>query len=441
MSDYLKNFVSESSGESKTGIAFIDNTPRISGRGHPGHMPLVPITPPAPPAPKNHVAGVPANMTKFINRDDSIHATWQPRKGVNEEIIIPRFKKSVNAFLNKSTILYGPSQTGKTVLVHDVMYTTRDIFPYVFIFAPTNDENQDYDGIVPAPLIYTTNWGITEIKNIYQRQKAAAAMYKTANNLKVLEKLFMRVATPGAKSFLKKILGLKEKAVKDAESKSTSLSDKKHRLKEIDEVFEARLIIFYKQVIRPNIKRLTAMNLTEEEKYALRYRNFNPRILVVFDDAMTDIMKLLRVGKKQDEEVIKEFFFRGRHAFITHMYTFQDDCKLDSEIRKNAFISIFTSKQVALAFFGRGANNFPMAERKRAEAIINAIFTEENETRHVKLVYNRLDKTKFYYIIGDEHENFEMCAKIIRLYCEKVCAKGNNFDTSNPYFQKFTDRA
>jgi hypothetical protein len=431
MSDYLSNFIEEDNGPSRpSGLNFIDRAAK----------PKVPaLKPPAPSGAGSSKAKSESVDKKFLNKDDSIHVTYTPKGGAPEEIIVPRLQKKFTTVLNQSTILYGPSKTGKTVLTHDFMFIMRKVFPFVFVFAPTNEENHDYDGIVPAPLIYE-KFGLNEIKNIYLRQKAAASMYRTANALPILHKMFLRVATPNAKLFLKKITALQEKALQEAESKCSSLAEKKDKRKEITEMFEEKLIRFYKQIINPNAKRLENMNLDEKEKYALRYRNFNPRILVIFDDAMTEIMKLIREGKKKDDEVIKNFFFKGRHCFITHMYTFQDDCKLDSDIRKNAFFSMFTSKQVALSFFQRTANSFATQEKKRAEAIINEVFTEENERRHVKLVYARNDRHKFYYVIGDEHEDFEMCAHIVRDFCEKVCAKGSNFDTSNPFFKQFTDR-
>lgn len=429
MSDFLSNFVEEDNDSRPSGLNFIDRA-----------KPKVPtLKPPSVAEGSKPKAEKEAN--KFINKDDSIHITYTPKGGgATEEIVIPRMKKKFNSVLNQSSILYGPSKTGKTVLTHDFMFIMRKVFPFVFVFAPTNEENQDYDGIVPAPLIYE-KFGLTEIKNIYLRQKAAAAMYRTANDLAVLHKMFTRVASPSAKNFLQKIKILQQKAMQEAENKCSSIAEKKERRKEITEIFEDKLIRFYKQVINPNVRRLENMNLDDKERYALKYRNFNPRILVIFDDAMTEIMKLIREGKKKEDEVIKNFFFKGRHCFITHMYTFQDDCKLDSDIRKNAFFSFFTSKQVALSFFTRAANSFAPQERKRAEAVINAVFTEENEQKHMKLVYARNDhKHKFQYVIGDEHESFEMCGNLVRDFCSKACAKGTNFDTSNPFFQKFADR-
>jgi predicted DNA binding protein len=415
MSDYLKTFVDD---DPKSGISFIDNHKPRGTVGTPAVAPTL-------------------SRESFINKDDSLHVQYQYKKGDPiEEIIVPRLKKSLNTILGKSTILYGPTKTGKTVITLDFMYLMRHIFPFVFVFSPTGNETKDYEGIIPKALIYN-DFGLKHIKAIYDRQKAASSIYREANELKVLNTLFMRIASAPAKMFLKRILTLKSKAIAEAESKCQTLGDKKKKRDEIEEIFSEKLIKFYKQVINPNAKRLESMNLTPEEKNALKYRNFNPRVLIIFDDAMTEIMKLIREGHKKEDEVIKNFFFRGRHAFITHVYTFQDDKNLDSDIRKNAFISVFTNKTVALSFFQRSANNFSAQERKRAEAIIESVFSTENDAKFYKLIYSRMDKVKFQYIIGEEHEKFDMCSSVVRNYCNKIETKGSNIDSNNPFFNKF----
>src|SRR6185437_1745879 len=232
-----------------------------------------------------------------------------------------------------------------------------------------------------------------------------------------------------------------DRAIKEASEKCESISEKSNKKKEIKEIFKERLIKFYKQLINPNAKKLLTQDLDQKEKFALRYRHLNPRVMAIFDDAFTEVMALIRQGRKKEDETIKNFFFKGRHANITHIYGFQDDNHLDSEVRKNAHISIFTSKQVALAYFGRAANNFSALEKKRAESVINTIFDEHSAMKYTKLVYSRLYKFQFQYIIADEHEDHEvqMCSKIAREYCKKVASKEGDFDVDNPYFQKFKE--
>jgi hypothetical protein len=373
---------------------------------------------------------------------DEIKVVFRCKGYPDEEIIIPAFKKTANNILNRGIIFYGPTGSGKTTIIRNFMFLTKKTFPIVFAFAPTNSEKHDMDAMIPKPLVYETGWGLKEIKDIYTRQRSATEIYNNANNLKTLHKLFVRVANAHARKFLGKILSLKQRAIKDVMKKNDSLADQKNKIAEIEDVFKEKLIKFYKQVINPNARKLERESLDQEEKFALRYRNLNVRSLMVFDDAMTEILALIKAGKKANDETIKNFFFKGRHANISHWYAFQDDKGLDTDIRKNAHISVFTDKQVALAYFSRAANSFSAQEKKRAEAVINTIFDEDKCSKYAKLVYYRLDKHKFQYIIADEYEDKEvqMCSKPVRDFCKKVELKGENFDKSNPYFQKFAEQ-
>lgn len=383
------------------------------------------------------------NLTKFENKDDTLKVQFKARGFPEEEILVPKFKKEISSVVNVSIILYGPSGSGKTVIVRDMMHLTKSCFPMVFAFVPTNSEKHDYDKMIPKPMVYE-DFGLKEIKDIYIRQKSTTEIYNNANNLKTLNSLFLRIANAKAKEYLKKLLYFKERAIKEAEDKCTTIAEKKSKKDDIEDVFKEKLIRFYKQVINPNVKKLQAMNneLTQEEKFALRYRNLNPRVLILFDDALVEVMKLLREGKRKEDETIKNFFFKGRWANITHWYAFQDDTKLDSDIRKNAFKSIFTDKQVALAFFNRTANSFTPLEKKRAEAVINIIFSEDTAPKYAKLIYSRLDKNKFSYIVADDYDesDIKMCSSIVRKYCETILNNNDKFDINNPFFSKFKDQ-
>lgn len=377
--------------------------------------------------------------TKFLNKDDSLKVVFKYKGNPDEEIIIPKFKKNVLSILNRGIILYGPTETGKTVIMKDFLYMTKGVYPIVFAFSPTNSENHTYDSIIPKPLVFE-ELTLKQIKEIYIRQKTTTEIYNNANNLKTLHSLFLKVSNIRSKLFLDKLLNFKDKALKEAEAKCETLIEKKNKKDEIEEVFKDKLIKFYKQVINPNYNKLQNMELNQEEKFALRYRYLNPHILIIFDDALTEIMGLLKESKKDKDEIIKNFFFKGRHAKISHWYGFQDDNRLDSEIRKNAHISIFTDKPVALSYFRRSANGFSLVEQKKAEAVINTIFSDKSPD-FAKLIYCRMDKTKFYYIVADEHDDSEvqMCSDLVKDYCNKISAKNGNFDTSNPYYNKFAD--
>lgn len=377
---------------------------------------------------------------QFFKKDDSITVKLNIRGNAIEKITVPKWKLNPEQLINRGIILYGPTGSGKTRIIREFMSITKRYFPIVIVFAPTNMEKHDYDNLVPKQLIHE-DLKLDYIQEIYNRQRSTTEIYNNSNNLNILNKLFMKVANIKNRQYYDKLLSFKKNSISEVDRKIDDSEQRRQKLEEIESIFEKKLISFYKGIINANIDKLKKMDLSQEEKYAIRYRNLNPRMLIIFDDAFTEVMQVINEGKKKKNQVIENFFFKGRHANISHWYAFQDDNRLNSEIRKNAHLSIFTDIQVALSYFTRAANSFPMSEKKKAETVINTIFSRDHAPEHAKLIYNRLDKNKFYYIVAGDYkdEDVQMCSSTVREYCQKISARNDNFDKNNPYFRSFQD--
>lgn len=429
MSDFLIGFINEEEEKKeKTGISFLDDpSPSVTS-----------ICKPA------------KTKTKFLKKSNEIHVIFKQRGFKDEEIIISPLLKTSLVLLNKSVIFYGPSGSGKTASIYNYMYLMKDIFPTVFVFAPTESEKGDFGKHVPSPMIFE-ELTIGNIRNIYLRQKEASRIYKIANDVTVLRSLFERVASAESIRLHSHLERLKEIAIEKTNRQYPGISEmglRKSKINEIIDIFSNKIVQFYKKIISPYAEQLKNRNdITKKEKYALKFLGLNPRTLIIFDDATSELLNLIKEGKKklkgqnsgENNEVLKAFFFKGRWANITHFYSFHDDGGLDTDIRKNAFYSVFCDQQVALAFFQRTANNFSSVEKKKAEAIINVVFDKSVSPRFAKLVYAREEK-KFYYLVADEvPEDFKMCSRVVRNYCEKVKKKTDMIDTSNPFSKKFEE--
>lgn len=366
--------------------------------------------------------------------DAALHAIVKARGQPQEEIVVPPFPQDPERLINKSVILYGGSGSGKTTIVRHFMYLSRHLFPMVHVFAPTEQETQSYEEVPPAMI--HDELSLDRIKKIYLRQAMAAGTYKKANTIKVLASLFSRVADRETRHCESKIYRYYERALAKAEERGKFKAREEKR--RIAEVFESRITRFYKRVICSKLHRLEDCDdLDKKERFALTYLSYNPRVLVIYDDAQLEIMALLKLSNKVRDITIKNFFFKGRHKQITHFYCLQDDSGFDPALRKNAFISIFTTKQIACAWFKRDTNSFTPEERKRAMAVADAIFAEENEARHLSMVYSRLDRTKYYYLEVDDHPAFEMCSRAVRKYCDKITEIGDTLDVDNPFYEAF----
>lgn len=351
---------------------------------------------------------------------------------VSTDIKIRFLEKSHKYFLNKSTILFGASNSGKSTILIEILHLLKDYVPNIFVFAPTADSNNAFEGIVPAPLIYK-NVEISILNAIYNRAQAATKIYNTVNNMDSLRKLFEKVATPKSIEMARLAYERANNIImRKQQDMGSSFIEKRTSISEIKETRDSFLKNLYKNTIRVNKKRLKKLRVSEQELYIIRYLDFNPNCVIVLDDCGAILKKF------QKEEVVRKIMFQGRHNFINIILTLQDDLNLDSSIKKNAFINIFTTSRCASAYFERGSNNFSKKEKEKAEKIINFIFAPSTKKDFKKLVYIRDDMNPFRYTIADLYDTFRFGSPSLWNMCNRICSNKNKCDFDNdPLLQAF----
>lgn len=354
---------------------------------------------------------------------------------------IPKFDMKASAFMRKSTVLYGTSGSGKTYLIRDIMYLLRDKFARVWVFCPTNAQNQMYTGIVPNPLIYETVT-LQAISDIYEFQKVARQIYETANKIETLRKLFMRIPNnEKAVLFEHKLLQAREEAMQKMRQMFPDPVKQEEKADKIKEIMLEKLRFHYKQQIEAARAKLSDMDLTEEERYSITYNGFAPDTLVIFDDAMMEVDHIIKRGKKEEDPVVQNFFFKGRHLFISTIYAMQSDKMFDPDLRKNTFTSIFTSSDEAMGFFSKASNGVSADEKRDACTCITELFSDTHKKTHKKLVYLKDSDHKYQYVIAEPHTRFPMCGKAVRDYCNRVEEKTKSIDKSSKFSKKFSEYA
>jgi hypothetical protein len=336
-----------------------------------------------------------------------------PSLNVAQDIRVKFLEKSAKHYLNKSTILFGASNSGKSTILIEILFLLKEHVPIIFVFAPTAESNNAFDGIVPNPLIYKTV-EIDILKDIYERQQAATKIYNSVNKLTSLRVLFERIASHTHIETAKMVYANARNLInKKTEESNTGHIEKKMSILNLKSMRDEYLIKLYKSVIRLNKKRLLNMDITDKDRYIIKYLDFNPNCVVVFDDCGAILKKF------QKEEVVKKIIFQGRHSHINLILTLQDDINLDSAIKKNAFVNIFTTGRCASAYFERGSNNFNKKEKDRASRIINYVFSASKKD-YKKIVYLRDDVDPFRYTIAELHNNFKFGCESIWKLCQKI---------------------
>lgn len=361
---------------------------------------------------------------------------------------VPELVFHPSMFLDKTTVAYGPTKTGKTVLIKNIMHTINGYCDEVIVVAPSEPSNRSYEGFVPSPLVHYRLW-IPDPNNpkkddgakgahrflefIWKRQEMKAAIYTRANSLNTLAKLFSRLPrkerAEGA-SYLGLLTKKRERVIDRVRDQFADDSAKRNeKSKEINDKFKQMVILVYKKYIVSHYEDIAAMdNLSEDERYSLHYINFNPRLLLIFDDCAAQLKPMF------PKEVFRLLFYQGRWGFITTIIGAQDDTDLPPNLKKNSFVSLFTEPIVTSSFFDRATNKFPKNTRQYVSEVIPEIFQG-----HRKLAYIREDDKKqhFYYTDVPFRTPFRFGSDAVHELCTMVKTDGPVFDRENPYWTKF----
>lgn len=331
---------------------------------------------------------------------------------------LPFVDSNVRNYWRHTTVLYGASETGKTILVKWILFMLRLIIASGVVIAPTGAANKAYDGIIPKRCIKNKPTS-EDLRIILEKQKNATAIYNRANNLDTLRKLCNRINDLECVNDARRINLGTQKIINDiTNSQDLNWAERKEQIKTIEEKRESMLRRVYKRTISKYQSEVVQKHvLSNDEKLAIKYMNFNPNFLLVLDDCASQIAKWAK------DDAINQIFFEGRHYYITTIITMQDDKKLDPEIRKNTFNNIFTEANCAIGFFENKANAFTRQIKKDGDKIANFLFAPNanGAENYKKLVYNRRDSMyPFRYLIADEMDGFRMFSPALWEMCDKV---------------------
>jgi hypothetical protein len=355
---------------------------------------------------------------------------------------IESFKFTHKIFLHKSTMVYGESESGKTVIIVNILKTLKSFIDQIIVICPTDPSNHSYSGnidaitneqkgIVPSPLIHT-QLTAELIEKIYKRQEALAACYEKANRQDILELLFNKIKHKEEKAMKFLELATRQKIEQEKNIRDTYLDKNaiEKKINKISKNFKEFHTAIYKKYIAKYSEDLSRLNLSEDEKHTLKYISLNPNIIIILDDCSAD----LKDKKIKACPSFNKFFFQGRHVYITFIISLHSDIILDTAFRRNAFVNIFTTRSCASAYFERTTNAFdPDAKRKAKEAIQ---YIQPMNEGFRKIAYIRTEN-KFYTLAAEKDDNFSFGCPALRYFCDKIKIKGASTDSTNPFNNYF----
>jgi hypothetical protein len=356
----------------------------------------------------------------------------------------PPLEISAEMVLNRTTVIYGPSGTGKTVIAKHLLRVLKEKIPQCLVVSPSEPSNHSYDGIVDPPFIHyrlglpsakpmsAQKAGLEFFNEIWKRQTFLTELYTKANRIAPLEALFRRLPKSSKRrgvAALKAADALRRKALAGvaASGAPPGLADDKS--KKINEKYEQMRVLIYKTYITPEYTRLWDLgDLSADERLSLNYIGLNPNFLLVLDDCAADLKPFFRASE------FTRYFYQARHAAITLILIAQDDTDLPPNLRKNVFLSIFTDPISCRSNFDRPSNGFTRETRGLVGEMLPLVFAGNR-----KLVYIRDDprRQNFYHFEAPYPTPFTFGSSASRELCRLLRADEGDLDDENPYYEHF----
>ena len=310
-----------------------------------------------------------------------------------------RANLTAESFINTSCAIYGRSGSGKSKIIQHILYLLRDSNPTTVVFSMSEGRNHAYsDAMVPRILVHDR---VSEevIQEIAEKQTRKKKIYDRANNIQTLDSLFARVATEQQRLVRAEM----QRAFDEVASQ-----------RPIDEItrnkFTDMLISFFHRVLDPMESRLRRVSdLSDNERFAVEWFQFNPRITIVFDDCSTELQKLRTCGDAL------ELIFQGRHGFCTTVIAAHAETCLAPAARSNITQSFFTDQTVANQFAMRQNNAFSRERRAEIMRYAAQIHTTTPPTPpYTKMLYAN-DRPMLVEV--PDHQPFSAVSREVRTCC------------------------
>jgi hypothetical protein len=351
-------------------------------------------------------------------------------------------KLSPEYFLNKNTLIYGETGTGKSVIIKDILFQLTKHVEQCIVFSAMEDQNGTYKGIVPSVAIHQ-KIDHEILKEIWTRQEACATVYNKANDPAIIERLFNKFADNNVIALLKRAEIAKGVKLREIELDPNPGNREKQR-KALGKTVTKFIHCIHKNHICKCVPKMTKTQydgfirtLTPEERFAMQYMTLNPAIAVIVDDC-TD-----QLQSHRQENYLRKIFYAGRHIYITAVMGCHTDKATDPEMKKGVHNIIFTSKKSVCEYTGRKSASLQKTDIVSHIDACNAIFPDanpENSIESEKLYQKMLVINKtgvIYRFTATEHENFEFGSLVFRRFCEKLKRSKGFSVTQNKYMAGF----
>lgn len=334
----------------------------------------------------------------------------------------PDLKFTVDMFYNKSTFLYGESQSGKGVIITNILYLLKDKIPAGFVFCPTDELQGLYSKrTFPSACVFSSI-SVDWLEKFWNRQVAISEIYRVSNRLNILEGLVGRIADEDTRTKIRTIRKLTEEHTIKSEGNFA-------KIEKIRESSEEALRTVYRSHIRKHWDRYNEIvdEISDDEKISLRNYNLNPDVVLVIDDLSSEFPELCKC------KFIGDMLTKGRHYRITFIVAIHGDSYVPKKLRTFPMITIFTTSPSVNMYFGKLET---ITSAQKRDICNKSKYVFANKDEHKKLLYDR-DNGAIYVVKADDHRFFEKFGACHLFdYCKKISPEGDDEDTNNKTINK-----
>lgn len=332
-------------------------------------------------------------------------------------------------FYLKSTFIYGESETGKGVIISNIMYELRNIVPVGFAFCPTDAAQGLYSKrTLPSLCVFSTitvDW----LNRFWDRQTANAEIYRLANRIDVFESLFRRIPSSDTGARVAEMKRIADRAIRDTINTDGAESVKVENIKN---KLEDGLRIVYRAHVNRYIRAYQDLDgLSDDELITLSNYNFNPDALLVIDDLSSEFKALCSCP------FIGDMLTKGRHNRITLIVAIHGDSYVSKPLRMFPMIIIFTTAAAVTSFFTK-LENFTSKQKTEITRATERIFSNKTDYKRIMFIRNT---NGFMLFTADDRRMFAgFGSPAVFEYCEMIANSNNgDMDTEllgkNKFFQ------
>lgn len=340
---------------------------------------------------------------------------------LEDNLCLREFECTPEKLMNKSILLVGSRNSGKTCCTIDLMHVLKDMIPICIVFNATESSNCCFGKIVSSVFLHT-EINLDKISEIWRRQEITSNIYKLVNDIDHLRGIINLYNISNFDKSFQDVSDYEEKTINNIKDKERDNNVRLVKISKAQTKFKELKIELCKKFVEEIKKKIENKEysddkLNDEQKLILKYIKINPNVLLIFDDCSSILKSMMNT------HVIRKLFYQARHVNITFIITAQDDIDIASSLRKNANIIFLCDTTVTNSYFERASNGFNNRIKQLTKRYSDTLFKKP----YLKLVYDKDDiNNRFTYYLPKIHESFQFGSEEIQEYINKVKKKNNS---------------